>query len=77
MQSGQAIISLLIFAVIAIALFLVFREIVCWYYKINDLVSIQKRQLLLLTALLESQRLEGSQRSDYITKSLDAIQDAE
>ncbi len=38
----------LLYIFVVIALFLVFREIVCWYWKINDMVKNQNTQIDLL-----------------------------
>lgn len=43
----QSLYALLYFVII-IVLFLVFREIVCWYWKINDMVKNQNTQIDLL-----------------------------
>ena len=39
--------SVLIFLVIIVALFFLLREVMCWYYKINDIVKLQEDQLQL------------------------------
>jgi hypothetical protein len=31
---------------ILIVLFFLFREIMCWYYKINDIIKLQEDQLM-------------------------------
>jgi hypothetical protein len=40
--------QLIIFFTAIILIFLLLREVVCWYYKINKRVSLQKRQIELL-----------------------------
>lgn len=32
----------------AIAIFFISREMMCWYYKINTMIGLQKRQIELL-----------------------------
>lgn len=49
--SEQPIISLLIL----FALFFIFREIFCWYYKINTIVKQQKETNELLNTLIKLQ----------------------
>lgn len=39
-------------AVLAIALFMILRGVVLWYYKIDTMVQNQKKQIDLLTELL-------------------------
>ena len=40
--------KLIIFFTANILIFLLIREVICWYYKINKRVSLQKRQIELL-----------------------------
>ena len=40
--------KLIIFFTANILIFLLIREVFCWYYKINKRVSLQKRQIELL-----------------------------
>jgi len=47
----------LILLLVILVLFLVCREIVCWYWKLNKIVANQERQTKLLESLLE--RLGG------------------
>jgi len=73
-MGGSEVIGLVVGIVLSVAIFFALREVVCWYFKINDMVEIQKRQLLLLTTLVESERLDGSAKSEFITTSLDSIE---
>ena len=49
----EQIISSVTFIAIAIVLFIVFREVIMWYYKINERVKLQKDTNELLTKILE------------------------
>jgi len=43
-----------LFSILFIMLvFLIFRELVCWYWKINERVNLQKRTNLILRKILE------------------------
>ncbi|WP_300158346.1 hypothetical protein [Solidesulfovibrio sp.] len=45
---GGGLVSLLITLLVLIVIFLVCREIVCWYWKINRAVELLERQNVLL-----------------------------
>ncbi|NLD74499.1 MAG: hypothetical protein GX649_17500 [Chloroflexi bacterium] len=49
---GGGIISILI----AIGVFFILRELVCWYWKLNELVRLQEAQLTALKAISEDIR---------------------
>lgn len=45
---NSSIITLLIVLAIAVIVFLVIREIVCWYSKINERIELQQKTNILL-----------------------------
>jgi hypothetical protein len=51
----SAILVIIITFLFIFALFMVFREVFTWYWKINKMVLIQQRQLVVLLKLLEKQ----------------------
>ncbi|KXK20463.1 MAG: hypothetical protein UZ15_CFX003001688 [Chloroflexi bacterium OLB15] len=48
---ADVIVSLLTYAVVAFIIFLILRELVCWYWKINEMITLQKRIITLLETL--------------------------
>lgn len=48
MDTSESLLTLAILLVLAIVVLLVVREIVLWYYKINERVEIQKQSLGIL-----------------------------
>ena len=40
---NKAVLALIFITAIAIAIFLVLREVFCWYYKINKIVDVLER----------------------------------
>ena len=42
----------IVFLIVLIVVFLIFRELVCWYWKINERIDLQKRQTALLEKLV-------------------------
>lgn len=50
---GYNFMNPLIFLLIILVVFLVCREIVCWYWKLNKIVANQERQNQLLESILE------------------------
>ena len=40
---NKAVLALIFISAIAIAIFLVLREVFCWYYKINKIVDVLER----------------------------------
>lgn len=55
---------LIISIVVLILLFLVFREVVCWYYKINESISLQIKTNELLEILSANKSLNSEQNID-------------
>ena len=48
----DVIIVIIVTIVSLIILFLIFREIICWYWKINERIKLQKKQNALLANIL-------------------------
>jgi len=51
-MNDDIIASVLITLLIIIVIFLILREIVCWYWKINRIVDLQEKQNILLEKLV-------------------------
>lgn len=47
---GYVIMSL----IVGIIVFLILREVACWYWKINERIELQQKQIKLLEELIES-----------------------
>lgn len=52
---------------LSVVIFLIFREVFCWYWKINERVELQKRQNTLLESILAELKNE-SQSSFFQTE---------
>ncbi|HNX54847.1 MAG TPA: hypothetical protein PKO30_04640 [Prolixibacteraceae bacterium] len=50
---GGMEITIIIYIVLAIALFLILREVACWYWKINERKALMEEQNELLKELIE------------------------
>ena len=59
---------------VAVLLGLVLLAVILIYWRISDIVAIQRKQLLILTALLDSQRMNEAERAGFVKRSLDAIE---
>ncbi|NWJ51199.1 MAG: hypothetical protein HXX14_10060 [Bacteroidetes bacterium] len=46
-MSSEILISFLIYIVITIVIFLLLREVMCWYFKINHAITMQEEQIQL------------------------------
>lgn len=57
---GSAIITILLCAVLFILLFLICREIICWYWKINKMVENQDTIIKLLTQIANNTKPQES-----------------
>ena len=57
----------ILFLVILIALWFLFRELICWYYKINESISLQKKTNELLEILIN--KIDGNEGLDSQTSS--------
>jgi len=51
MENAQSII--LITILIVVIFFLILREVNCWYWKINERVTLQKEQISILEKILK------------------------
>jgi hypothetical protein len=60
---GVATLMLVFTLILVIGLFLIFRNMVCWYYKINDRIELQKKTNRLLEELIELERVKASKSS--------------
>jgi hypothetical protein len=54
---------------ITIIVFLIFREIFCWYWKVNSIVGILER----IDRRLESLESSAEEQNDYLPPSSDAM----
>ncbi len=50
---GEAIVWIILWVIVVVVLWLLLRELVCWYYKINERISLQKETNELLKKLLQ------------------------
>ena len=55
MEYDYTPIGLMIVIIVAIGLFLLLREVFCWYYKINDIKKIMEEQRDLLKIIVEKE----------------------
>lgn len=58
----KIIVPLIVGIVILIILFLVLREVACWYWKINERIALQNDTNKLLKNILNQQDIINSQR---------------
>lgn len=56
--------SILIFAIVTILVFLIFREVVCWYWKINERNSLLTEQNKILNMILKEMKGESNSEKD-------------
>lgn len=66
-NTGGIIIGVLIGAVIV---FLICRELICWYWKINKIVALMEEQNDLLKDLIGSGRISGKEDIVVLQKPL-------
>lgn len=64
----SAISTILIVIAILAIIFLILREVMCWYWKINDRISLQKEQNLILKRILDELRNEPKTKKKTHTK---------
>lgn len=62
-DSGNAITSLLIAVLVCVLIFLVCREIVCWYWKINKMVSNQEEIIRLLKRIADEKEAPSTNQT--------------
>ena len=55
---NDGLVTVLIALVIIVFLFFVFRELLCWYWKINELIYILRRIEAKLPSLIETSEVE-------------------
>lgn len=60
-STAGILVSLLIFLAVGIVIFLICREIVCWYWKINRMVDNQEEIIRLLEEI--SRKINGNTNS--------------
>jgi len=70
MEYDYTPIGLMITIIVAIGLFLLLREVFCWYYKINDIKKIMEEQRDLLKKIAEkenqnSKKIKSSNTESY------------
>jgi hypothetical protein len=53
MNSSSSIVSILFILAICVGIFLLCREIMCWYFKINKLIEGQTQTNILLKRILD------------------------
>lgn len=51
----KAIPLIFVYLAIVVVIFLIFREVFCWYWKINIRISLQKETNLLLKRLIDNE----------------------
>ncbi|MFA7066238.1 MAG: zinc ribbon domain-containing protein [Dysgonamonadaceae bacterium] len=54
---GKVIVTILVIVGIILLVFLILREVMCWYWKINERITLQQETNLLLKKLIDE---EGS-----------------
>lgn len=59
---------ILITVVILVIVFLIFREVACWYWKINEKISLQKDQNLILEEILKELKNNSNSSQQFTTK---------
>jgi len=52
---GNIILIYILILIIGIGIWLILRHFICWYYKINERVELQKRTNELLEVLIEKE----------------------
>jgi hypothetical protein len=62
--------TILIALVILIAIFFVLREVNCWYWKINERISLQKEQNLILREILTSLKSESNSKKTVSNETI-------
>ena len=64
MDGGDLALIIIGSIIVAVVVFLLCRELMCWYYKINKLVGLMEKQNKLLTQLLIHHGVEVAEESD-------------
>lgn len=63
--------SILIYIIIIVIVFLLIRELVCWYYKINLMVKNQSEIIRLLTKIANKNDSENNEVTDNKLHEID------
>ncbi len=63
--------TILITVVILVVVFLILREVICWYWKINERISLQKEQNLILNKILQEFKNKYSLNNNSDTKEVE------
>lgn len=75
------VITIIVILVGVILLFIILREVVCWYYKINERIELQKQQISLLKKILYEKefvlRSEESNNQVITKKDIEETSNAE
>jgi hypothetical protein len=66
-QYGDTLTSMLVSLLILLVVFLIFREVVCWYWKMNETVSLLKE----IRDLLKTNSLETNEEPEYTKDIVD------
>jgi hypothetical protein len=56
---SEIVVSILITIAVLVVIFLLLREFVCWYYKINKRIELQQETIRLLGKLIELNTPKG------------------
>lgn len=64
--SGLSFLLILLIISLAIAVWLLIREIICWYYKINKMVSNQEEIIRLLKKIAEEDKIASDNKETII-----------
>lgn len=52
---GKVIVTILVIVGIILLVFLILREVMCWYWKINERITLQQETNLLLKKLIDKE----------------------
>jgi hypothetical protein len=68
-SNAQGLLGLAVAIFVIVVLFLILREFFCWYFKINERVRLQERQVNLLILLLKESKEANTDISDDAFKA--------
>jgi len=66
LNSFEVLSTLFVFLIIIIIFWLLIRELVCWYYKINERISLQRQNNELLEKILKALNQSNGIQSDLV-----------
>lgn len=74
-DSGSIFGPLIITLIVLIIIFLICRELICWYYKINEMINIQNQQNSILNDILTQLKskpsiIDSSYKNDSLSSSI-------